>query len=28
VPPLVDLRRIVLPVARTGGPYPGSYPKR
>jgi len=25
VPPLVDLRRIVLPVARTGFPYPGRY---
>jgi hypothetical protein len=28
VPPLADLRRIVLPVARTGGPYPGGYAKR
>jgi hypothetical protein len=25
VPPLVDLRRIVLPVARRGGPTPGRY---
>ena len=25
VPPLVDLRRVVLPVARTGAPYPGSF---
>jgi hypothetical protein len=25
VPPLVDLRGVVLPVARTGGPYPGSF---
>jgi uncharacterized protein (DUF2126 family) len=25
VPPLVDLRRVVLPVARIGHPYPGSY---
>jgi hypothetical protein len=28
VPPLVDLRRIVLPVARAGAPYPGSYVER
>ena len=28
IPPLVDLRRIVLPVARTGGPDPGGYAKR
>jgi hypothetical protein len=28
VPPLVDLRRVVLPVARAGGPYPGSYTER
>jgi hypothetical protein len=28
VPPLVDLRRIVLPVARCGGPVPGRYRKR
>lgn len=28
VPPLVDLRRIVLPVARLGGPVPGRYRKR
>jgi hypothetical protein len=28
VPPLVDLRRIVLPVARRGGPIPGHYRKR
>jgi hypothetical protein len=28
VPPLVDLRRIVLPVARRGGPVPGRYRKR
>jgi hypothetical protein len=27
LPPLVDLRGVVLPVARTGGPYPGSYAK-
>ena len=25
VPPLVDLKRIVLPVARVGGPVPGRY---
>jgi hypothetical protein len=25
VPPLVDLRRVVLPVARCGHPYPGGY---
>jgi len=28
VPPLVDLRRVVLPVARRGGPVPGRYRKR
>jgi hypothetical protein len=28
VPPLVDLRRVVLPVARVGGPYPGNYAER
>lgn len=28
VHPLVDLRRIVLPVARVGAPYPGSYTER
>jgi len=28
VPPLVDLRRVVLPVARLGGEYPGSYAER
>jgi hypothetical protein len=28
VPPLVDLRRIVVPVARLGIPYPGSYARR
>ena len=28
VPPHVDLRRIVLPVARTGFPYPGRYVER
>jgi hypothetical protein len=28
VPPLVDLRRVVLPVARAGVPYPGSYVER
>ena len=28
VPPLVDLRRVVLPVARAGAPYPGSYVDR
>ena len=28
MPPLVDLRRIVLPVARAGAPYPGSYVER
>lgn len=28
VPPLVDLRRVVLPVARVGGPTPGRYRKR
>ncbi len=28
VPPLVDLRRIVLPAARSGGPLPGRYRKR
>jgi hypothetical protein len=25
VPPMVDLRRVVLPVARAGGPFPGSF---
>ena len=25
VPPLVDLRRVVLPVSRRGGPTPGRY---
>ncbi len=28
VPPLVDLRRIVLPVARPGGPAPGHYVRK
>ena len=28
VPPLVDLRRVVLPVARRGGPVPGRFRKR
>lgn len=28
VPPLVDLRRVVLPVARLGAEYPGSYAER
>lgn len=28
VPPLVDLRRVVLPAARVGTPYPGSYTRR
>jgi hypothetical protein len=28
VPPLVDLRRVVVPVARRGGPVPGHYRKR
>ncbi len=28
VPPLVDLRGVVLPVARVGGPVPGHYRKR
>jgi hypothetical protein len=28
VPPLVDLRRIVLPVARRGGPLPGHYVRK
>lgn len=28
VPPLVDLRRVVLPVARLGGPPPGRYRRR
>jgi hypothetical protein len=28
VPPLVDLRRIVLPVARRGGPVPGHYVRK
>jgi hypothetical protein len=28
VPPLVDLRGVVLPVARRGGPFPGHYRKR
>jgi hypothetical protein len=28
VPPLVDLRRVVLPVARRSGPTPGRYVKR
>jgi hypothetical protein len=28
IPPLVDLRRVVLPVARTGMPYPGKYAER
>jgi hypothetical protein len=27
-PPLVDLRRVVLPAARLGAPYPGSYSRR
>ena len=28
IPPLVDLRRIVLPVARSGGPPPGQYVRK
>jgi len=28
VPPLVDLRRVVLPVARQGGPPPGQYVRK
>ena len=28
VPPLVDLRRVVLPVARRGGPMPGQYVRK
>ena len=28
VPPFVDLRRVVVPVARLGAPYPGSYARR
>jgi hypothetical protein len=28
VPPLVDLKRIVLPAARLGGPVPGRYVSR
>jgi len=28
VPQMVDLRRIVLPVARAGAPYPGNYAER
>jgi hypothetical protein len=28
VPPMVDLRRIVLPVARKGGPPPGQYVRK
>jgi hypothetical protein len=28
IPPLVNLRRIVLPVARSGGPPPGHYVRK
>jgi hypothetical protein len=28
VPPLVDLKRVVLPVARRGHPYPGQYVRK
>jgi hypothetical protein len=28
VPPLVDLKGVVLPAARVGGPYPGRYSEK